>query len=347
MRLPRVLAKGEGIYHVISRISGQRFLLDAKEKPLLEWLMNAVAGFSGVDVLAYVFMDNHFHMLVKVPVCQDVDDEELVRRMCLLYGKKKTDRILGEWGLWESKGLEFKVVDAKEALRRRMYDLSQFCKTFKETFSMLYNDRHEHSGTIWGSRFKSILLSPDYRTLMTVAAYINLNPVRADVVNDPSEYLWSGYGAAKQGKNLARKGMCNLVSTALGRKGVVSFEVALAACDAAMEGYVDAPASIDDIAAPAAKHDPENAPEFDSAQVNAAIKEGKPISLFEALRCKIRYFSHGIAVGPVAFVRQVVKPLASNKDTTRKCRGCRDLDLYTARRLRGGGELSVPKRHIG
>ncbi|MGI5870117.1 MAG: transposase, partial [Kiritimatiellia bacterium] len=208
MRLPRVLAKGEGVYHVISRISGQRFLLDEDEKPRLEWLMNAAAGFSGVDVLAYAFMDNHFHILVKVPLPKPVDDQELVRRMRLLYGKKKTDRILAEWELWEKKGMAGRVVDAKFALRRRMYDLSQFCKTFKETFSMMYNDRHDHSGTIWGSRFKSILLSPDYSTIMTVAAYINLNPVRADVVGSPSEYQWSGYGAAKQGKGLARKGMC-------------------------------------------------------------------------------------------------------------------------------------------
>ncbi|MGI5869271.1 MAG: transposase [Kiritimatiellia bacterium] len=346
MRLPRVLAKGEGIYHVISRISGQRFLLGAEEKPRLEWLMNAAAGFSGVDVLAYALMDNHFHMLVKVPLPQLVDDQELVRRMRLLYGKKKTDRILTEWELWEKKDMVGRVIDAKAALRRRMYDLSQFCKTFKETFSMMYNDRHDHSGTIWGSRFKSILLSPDYSTIMTVAAYINLNPVRADVVGEPGEYLWSGYGAAKQGKGLARKGMCNLVGTALGLKKDVPFEIALAACDAALEGYVDAPASVDAIAASAVKHDPENAQDFDAAQVNAAIKEGKPVSLFEALRCKVRYFSHGVAVGPATFVIEIVKRLAAGKDTKRKCEGYDGLKLYTARPLRGGDELSVPKSHI-
>ncbi|MGI5868354.1 MAG: transposase [Kiritimatiellia bacterium] len=346
MRLPRVLAKGEGFYHVISRISGQRFLLDAEEKPRLEWLMNAVAGFSGVDILAYALMDNHFHILVKVPLPKEVDDDELVRRMCLLYGKTKTDRILTEWELWENKGMEYRVLDAKAALRLRMYDLSQFCKTLKETFSMMYNDRHKHTGTIWGSRFKSILLSPDYSTLMTVAAYINLNPVRADVVGDPGSYQWSGYGAAKQGKGLARKAMCNLVGTALGRKDAVSYEIALAACDAAMEGYVDAPASGGAIAASAAKYDPDNESEFDAAKVDAALKEGKAVSLFEAIRCKVRYFSHGVAVGPAIFVIEVVKRLAAGKDTKRKCAGCDELEIYTARPLRGGGELSVPKSRI-
>ncbi|MGI5869811.1 MAG: hypothetical protein ACOX9C_10270, partial [Kiritimatiellia bacterium] len=179
-----------------------------------------------------------------------------------------------------------------------------------------------------------------------VAAYINLNPVRADVVGSPSEYQWSGYGAAKQGKGLARKGMCNLVGAALGLKEAVSFEIALVACDAALEGHVDAPASVDAITANAVKHDPDNESKFDAVQVNAAIREGKPLTLFEAIRCKVRYFSHGVAVGPATFVIEIVKRLEAGKDTKRKCAGCGDLDLYTARPLRGGGELSVPKSHI-
>ena len=341
MRLPRVLAQGEGYYHVISRVSGQRFLLNAEEKDRLVWFMNASAGFSGVDVLAYAFMDNHFHMLVKVPLPYDVDDVELIRRMRLLYGQAKLDRILSDWETWEGKGMEFKVLDAKAALRRRMHDLSQFCKTLKETFSMSYNARHGHVGTIWGSRFKSILVSPDYRTLMTVAAYINLNPVRADVVEDPADYRWSGYGAAMSGNGLARKGMCALASAAFGRGKAVPFETALAACNAAMEGYVDAPKSGADVV----KRTSETPPKFNAKKVDAAIKEGKPLSVFEALRCKVRYFSHGLAVGPVAFVRDLVRRIAPDNDTMRKCEGCGGLELYTARRLRGGDELSVPKHH--
>ena len=52
---------------------------------------------------------------------------------------------------------------------------------------MSYNSRHTHMGTIWGSRFKSILLSPDYKTLMAVGAYIDLNPVRDAIV----AMMWS------------------------------------------------------------------------------------------------------------------------------------------------------------
>jgi hypothetical protein len=46
-------------------------------------------------------------------------------------------------------------------------------------------------------------------------------------------------------------------------------------------------------------------------------------------------------------VIEIVKRLTRSKDTKRRCAGCDDLELYTARPLRGGGELSVPQRHIG
>ena len=179
MRMRRMVAEGVGYYHVISRIAGQLFLVDDQEKDALMRLMFNAAVFSGVEILTFALMDNHFHMLVKVPLAHEVDDVELIGKMRVLYGDTKTDRILGEWEAWERRGLAFKADDAKAALRRRMFDLSQFCKTLKETYSMSYNFRHAHVGTIWGSRFKSILLSPDYKTLMTVGSYIDLNPVRA------------------------------------------------------------------------------------------------------------------------------------------------------------------------
>ncbi|MGI5868520.1 MAG: hypothetical protein ACOX9C_03620, partial [Kiritimatiellia bacterium] len=135
-------------------------------------------------------------------------------------------------------------------------------------------------------------------------------------------------------------------ATALGRKEAVPFEVALAACDAAKEGYVDAPESVDDIAAATAKHGADNESDFDAAKVDAALREGKSITLFEAIRCKVRYFSHGVAVGPAKFAMEVARRLMRSRDTKRKCEGCDDLELYTARPLRGGGELSVPKSHI-
>jgi hypothetical protein len=43
--------------------------------------------------------------------------------------------------------------------------------------------------------------------LATMAAYIDLNAVRAGIVSDPKEYRWCGYGEAVAGKKKAREGL--------------------------------------------------------------------------------------------------------------------------------------------
>ena len=55
-----------------------------------------------------------------------------------------------------------------------------------------FNKVHSRTGTLWEGRFKSCLVeSSDY--LLRCYCYIELNPVRASIVGDPSDYLWSSY----------------------------------------------------------------------------------------------------------------------------------------------------------
>ena len=349
MRLRRIVAGGVGYYHVISRIAGQQFLMDATEKDVLMRLMFNVAVFSGVEILTFALMDNHFHILVKVQRAREVDDDELVAKMRVLYGDVKTDRLLGEWKAWERRGLAFKADDAKAALRRRMFDLSQFCKTLKETYSMSYNLRHAHVGTIWGSRFKSILLSPDYQTLMTVGSYIDLNPVRAEIVDTPGAYRWSGYGAAIRGNALSRNGLCAMVAAAY-IKREVAFETARQAYESAIEGFIEQPAKEDagtqETENGAHPKEPQSHREFVREKVESEIADGGKLTLFEMLRCRVRHFSQGLAIGPALFVREVARALKSSKDTSRRCECCDEVELYTARWLRGEDKISVPKGRV-
>ncbi len=49
------------------------------------------------------------------------------------------------------------------------------------------------------------------RTLSIMAAYIDLNPVRAGIVKDPADYRWSGYAEAVAGRKTARMGLKKVV----------------------------------------------------------------------------------------------------------------------------------------
>ena len=49
------------------------------------------------------------------------------------------------------------------------------------------------------------------RALRTMAAYIDLNPVRAGMVTDPGDYRWSGYSEAMAGKSRSRRGLVRII----------------------------------------------------------------------------------------------------------------------------------------
>jgi hypothetical protein len=57
-----------------------------------------------------------------------------------------------------------------------------------------YNRRHGRYGAFWAERFKSLLLEGG-QAVATVAAYIDLNPVRAALCADPKDYPYCGYAA--------------------------------------------------------------------------------------------------------------------------------------------------------
>lgn len=54
---------------------------------MLRKMLWQVADFSGVEVLTYAIMSNHFHVLVRVDDTQEVSDAELMRRYKVLYPK--------------------------------------------------------------------------------------------------------------------------------------------------------------------------------------------------------------------------------------------------------------------
>ena len=94
----------------------------------------------------------------------------------------------------------------------RMYDISEFMKTLLQRLSQSYNTRHERKGTLWLGRFKSLLVQGSQFALSAVAAYIDLNAVRAGLVADPKDYRFCGYGEAMGGLKPARKGLWQVIA---------------------------------------------------------------------------------------------------------------------------------------
>ena len=61
------------------------------------------------------------------------------------------------------------------------------------------NKLEDRSGSLWEGRYKSSIISKK-EYLPACCRYIELNPLRAGMVVDPSEYKWSSYGVKALGK---------------------------------------------------------------------------------------------------------------------------------------------------
>ncbi|MCC5840184.1 MAG: hypothetical protein JJT96_08670, partial [Opitutales bacterium] len=62
----------------------------------------------------------------------------------------------------------------------------------------------------WAERFRSVIVEADTEAQRMVAAYIDLNPVRAGLVEDAGDYGFSGFGEACAGGSAARRGIARI-----------------------------------------------------------------------------------------------------------------------------------------
>ena len=71
--------------------------------------------------------------------------------------------------------------------------ISKMMQSIGRMYVRYYNYTYQRSGTLWEGRFKASLIDSE-RYLLELHRYIELNPVRAGMVEEPSEYSWSSYG---------------------------------------------------------------------------------------------------------------------------------------------------------
>ncbi len=276
MRRKRLKVECGAYYHLVSRCALKEFLLEEEEKRVFVGMLRRVAAFSGVEVLTHCVMTNHFHILVRVPGPRELTEGELLARVASLYGDERAKDMRIRWeGCRKEQHPE--LVEAEKArLRKRMNDITPFMQSLKQRFTAWYAAHHpDHEGTLWQNRFSSTLVEGG-GSLAAVAAYIDLNPVRAGIVSDPKDYAFSGYGSACNGDAEARKGLAGVYGDTS-----ASYEKVLKA----YRGLLYA----------------EGAADLDPAEVRKVLADREKPSLPQLLRCKIRAMTKGLAIGSKGF----------------------------------------------
>ncbi len=76
----------------------------------------------------------------------------------------------------------------------REANLSRLMRHINGVYTQTFNRRHQLTGHLFQGRFKAILVDSD-SYLLEVCRYVDLNPVRANMVDSPDAYPWSSYRA--------------------------------------------------------------------------------------------------------------------------------------------------------
>jgi putative transposase len=298
------MAVSSTCFHLMSRTCGGTVFFDDTEKEGLVLVLRRLAAFCGIKLITYCVMGNHFHALVRVPNREEWlkrfdgpdGEDKFFEHLRTLYSKGFVELFLLELDRLRKDGRDSEANGYVDAMKARFCDISVFCKEVKSRFCKWYNKRHQRRGTLWMERFKSVLVegkrgdSGEQRAksqldaLRVMAAYIDLNPVRAKMVKKASEYRWSGWGAALEGNKQAITGLCDVTETKTaeweteGRRIYGRWLVAAEDWEAAMRRR-------------------------EGATVESEVSEEAEVANY--LMQTVRAFTRGVAVGSEAFVEAI------------------------------------------
>lgn len=294
MRTARYIQPRGGIYHVTAHTieTIEPYPLNETENERLYRLIRAMSGFTGVRVLTHGLMGNHFHLLLEVPRRPTaIPEDEVIRRLNCLPKRSRSrlrpgDELARDISRCRDLDMPESVVEAMlEPVRARMFDLSRFMQELLSRFTQNYNWRHERKGTLWDDRFHSTLVEPSLRALLTVAAYIDLNPLRAGLCDESLRYRFTGFHAARGGCRFAMEGLERLFAIFASRSNAAdSPKAQLAAYHSLLTGKAHAP-----------------------GKVHSIDLSGIPdrLEFFENLRYRRRYLSKGKILGSKIFVENL------------------------------------------
>lgn len=190
-----------GAYHCTSRCVRQAFLCGKgkgkgkgrrkrrREINRLKWFdvrVQQLLSVFLVDLLAYTFLDNHFHSILRIrpDLAEKLSDREVVRRSLMVSPYMMPDEIKLEEP--DEAAIEEALKDPEYVLkwRKRLSSLSWFMKYWKEPIARRANLEDEVKGAFWDPRFHSVRLLDGVALLMG-SIYVDLNEVRARKASTP------------------------------------------------------------------------------------------------------------------------------------------------------------------
>lgn len=196
-------------YHVYSRCVRRAFLCGVDRhtgrsyehrRGWIEDRVRVLCSLFSIHLCAYAVMSNHYHLVVKLnPAGPDAwsDDEVLQRWTSLFRGPLLVQRYRAGDCL---SAAELDTVRATVAVyRNRLGSLSWFMKCLNEPIARQANAEDHCTGHFWEARFHSQPLRTE-QALLAAMAYVDLNPVRAELAKTPESSEYTSIRARLQGQ---------------------------------------------------------------------------------------------------------------------------------------------------
>ncbi len=178
-RMPRIKRIDEdGWYHLCARVAGRSGWFPFEDPLARKKLLMLIKKYLGVffcEAAGFCLMGNHYHLVSKFEAFRTLSREELYQRALKLY--KNPNAVLVSDRQWER-------------FNRRIFDVSEFMRSLQSEYAKWYNRTYDRKGAFWGDRFKSVLLG-EYESIIDAVLYVELNPVRARLVERPEDWRWS------------------------------------------------------------------------------------------------------------------------------------------------------------
>lgn len=148
-------------YHVYNRATERRTIFYT-EKDYNRFLEKVFfyRDITGIQILSYALLPNHFHFLLKEP-----DTSEVIH-----LGGVYKDNVNQYFG---SK-------------------ISKFMSLLSNSYTRFFNEKHIHSGRIFQGKFKFKFIKDDIY-LQSIVAYINLNPIKHKLVKNIEDWVYTSH----------------------------------------------------------------------------------------------------------------------------------------------------------
>lgn len=157
---------------------------------------------------------------------EEIDDGEILHRINALYREASLSQALGRWKRLEDEEADLlkrarptkkfvsRFGEYRSSFLRRMWNSSAFMRTFRQRFTMSFNGRRDHRGTMFEGRYHERNHKPEPEVMWKTSAYIDINAWKAGIARCPEDYEWCSFAAAVKGDEKARRGYAFMYGSA-------------------------------------------------------------------------------------------------------------------------------------